>query len=85
MYTAHQTRILGDAKEPWSELCKADISSNTELHWTCNDRINDNLKVDVCHQEGVFTAVSMKAAFTTRLQNCERFTEINSQVLQDSC
>lgn len=27
----------------------------------------------------------MKAAFTTRLQNCERFTEINPQVLQDSC
>ena len=61
-------RILGHAKEVHEvRSVKQAFLSKIELHWTCNDRINHNLKVDRYHYEGAFTTLSTKVAFSMRL------------------
>lgn len=61
-------RLLGDAKEVHEvSSVKQTFLSNTELRWTCNDRINHNLKVDRYHYEAMFTTVSVEDAFSMRL------------------
>jgi len=67
VYCPSDREFLGMPEARELRSVKQTFLSSTELRWTCNDRINHNLKVDRYHYEGMFAAVSMKIAFSIRM------------------